>query len=293
MVRGSCLCGAVKYEADAPFKWMAYCHCSMCRKSTGGLFDTGLGVPMPQFRWTSGHEAITNYASSPNSHRSFCRHCGSAVPFELQHSSVMLMPAGGLDDDPGVQPQAHIFVRDKSPCKVIDDGLPQFATWPEGENGPTVERPAPALKPGVTVGSCLCGSVAFEFDGAPTRMTNCHCSRCRKSRGTEHGSNFFVSQDRFRWMRGLDKVKKYKVPDAKFYSTAFCGECGSVLPAAFDAAKIYLVPVGSIDTPLTAKPSVQIYVASKAPWAKLSDTIPQFPEMPPREQMFELMFEPR
>jgi hypothetical protein len=252
MVRGSCLCGAVRYEADAPFKWMAHCHCSICR------------------------------------------HCGSDVPYEIQDGKeTMCIPAGSLDDDPGMRPQAHIFVRDKATCDVIYDSLPQFETRGKGSTSPIVDRVAPTLKSGVTQGSCLCGDIAYEFDGTPTRMTNCHCSRCRKSRGTAHATNVFVAQDKFRWTRGEAGLKTYKLPEAKFFNTCFCGNCGGVLPAFFEGAKIYLTPVGSIDTPLAAKPGVHIYVNNKAPWYAIHDTLPQFPDMPPREQMFALMFEPR
>jgi len=88
-------------------------------------------------------------------------------------------------------------------------------------------------------------------------------------------------------------LRTYKVPEAATFCTAFCSECGGVLPAAFNAIKIYLVPAGSVDTPLNVKPTVQIHTASKAPWAIINETIPQYPEMPPREQIFTLMFEKR
>ena len=37
MVRGSCLCGGVRFEADE-IPIMTSCHCSMCRKAGGGAF---------------------------------------------------------------------------------------------------------------------------------------------------------------------------------------------------------------------------------------------------------------
>ncbi|MBC7984837.1 MAG: GFA family protein [Candidatus Obscuribacterales bacterium] len=291
MVHGSCLCGAVRYEADAPFKWMAYCHCSMCRKSEGGLFNTSLGVPKEQFRWISGETDIARYQSAEKSHRDFCKHCGSSVPHELQDNGIVGIPAGGLEDDPGIKPQAHIFVGSKSKSYVFSDSLPQFPTWPGGDSIPSVNRPAPELKADVVQGSCLCGGIAFEIDEQPTRMVNCHCSRCRRSRGTAHGTNFFVDKTKLRWVRGADKLKTYKVPDAKVFATSFCGDCGSVMPASFDAIGTYLVPVGSIDTPLTLTPAVNIQVGSKAPWFTVDDSLPQFEAMPPRERMAEFLFD--
>jgi len=292
-VQGSCLCGSIRYAADAPFEWMAYCHCSMCRKDTGGLFDTAVGVAKERFRWIAGMGAIMRYDSAENSHRAFCGHCGSSVPYDIQSSGIVGLPAGGLDDDPGIKPTMHIFVRDKSPSMVIRDALPQFAARPDDRDAEPVERPTPTLRQNVVQGSCLCGDIAYEFDGTPTRMVSCHCSRCRKSRGTAHGSNVFVAQEKFRWTRGADGVKTYRPPDAKFFTTCFCGRCGGLLPALFEVSKRYLVPAGSLDTPIATQPTVHLYVASKAPWFEICDAAPQFAEMPPRERLFELMFEPK
>jgi len=36
------------------------------------------------------------------------------------------IPAGTLDDDPGIRPQGHIFVEFKAPWFEITDPLPQF-----------------------------------------------------------------------------------------------------------------------------------------------------------------------
>jgi len=40
MIRGSCLCGKVKYEYDGEIEEIAMCHCSQCRKAQGGAFGT-------------------------------------------------------------------------------------------------------------------------------------------------------------------------------------------------------------------------------------------------------------
>ena len=35
MMRGSCLCGQVEFEADEPLRPVLACHCSQCRKTSG------------------------------------------------------------------------------------------------------------------------------------------------------------------------------------------------------------------------------------------------------------------
>ena len=41
-----------------------------------------------------------------------------------------------------------------------------------------------------------------------------------------------------------------------------------------------VVPAASIDTPFTPADLRHIFVASKAPWFEIHDTIPQWPEYP-------------
>ena len=60
-MKGSCLCGSVKYEIEPPFKIFQYCHCSRCRKFTGSVHSANLFVPLPQFKWLAGEEQVGKY----------------------------------------------------------------------------------------------------------------------------------------------------------------------------------------------------------------------------------------
>ena len=37
---GKCLCGAVRFRMRFPSKWVAHCHCTMCRRAHGAAFVT-------------------------------------------------------------------------------------------------------------------------------------------------------------------------------------------------------------------------------------------------------------
>lgn len=131
MVRGSCLCGGVKFEAtEVPL--IALCHCSMCRKANGAAFESGAAVPAGDFRWTQGEDLIQLYESSPGNRRAFCRVCGSRAPSRSRDGSIYYVPAGLLDDDPGVRPALHMFVGSKAPWWEITDELPRFEEWVPG-----------------------------------------------------------------------------------------------------------------------------------------------------------------
>ena len=133
MLKGSCLCGGVSYQVDGEIGPMAHCHCSMCRKHHGASFVTFVGVERSGFRWVKGEELVARYQSSPGHERGFCRTCGSNLPVPWAPGAEKLyIPAGTLDDDPGVRPAVHIFVASKAPWVEISDELPQFDEYPSG-----------------------------------------------------------------------------------------------------------------------------------------------------------------
>ncbi len=45
--------------------------------------------------------------------------------------SVVSLPLGALDTDPGIRPQMHVYVASKAPWYTISDDLPQFAEFPK------------------------------------------------------------------------------------------------------------------------------------------------------------------
>jgi len=131
MVRGSCLCGSIRFELSE-VRLITLCHCSMCRKSNGAPFEASAFVPTEDFRWVAGEERIETYESSPGTRRTFCRACGSRGPFPAPDGKHVVVPAGLLDDDPGVRPALHMFVGSKAPWWEIRDDLPQFEEWVPG-----------------------------------------------------------------------------------------------------------------------------------------------------------------
>jgi hypothetical protein len=279
MVRGSCLCGDVAWQAEGPFELMSHCHCSMCRKSHGTGFSTAVAAPAAGFRVLRGESGVARSESSPGTFRSFCPRCGSMLWGASGERAFM--PAGCLDDDPGVRPIAHIFVASKAPWDEISDALPCLDTMPE-EFGREVPRPAPPpAAPGRVQGSCCCGAVAFELEGALSEMRHCHCSRCRKARAAAHATNVIAKQSALRWLRGEELAMSYKVPDARFFTNCFCRRCGSKLPRVDAEREMAIVPAGSLDHDPGARPQMRIFVDSKAPWHEITDSLPRFAAAPP------------
>ena len=130
-------------------------------------------------------------------------------------------------------------------------------------------------------GSCLCRGIEFEMTAAPTRVNHCHCSRCRKTRGSGHATNLLVPLDGFRFLRGEELLTKYHVPEAKYFEHWFCSVCGSTMPRFDEARGIGIIPLGAFDEDPGVRPERHIHVASKAPWETIHDDLPQFDAGPP------------
>jgi hypothetical protein len=129
-------------------------------------------------------------------------------------------------------------------------------------------------------GSCLCGAVRYELTQDPAWAHNCHCSRCRKTRGSAFASNLFVALDGVRFSRGGDQLQSYKPPDAERFTHVFCRHCGSSLPWVNEARGVVVVPMGSLDEHPGITPRANIFVESKAPWFTITDDLPQHPGPP-------------
>lgn len=112
---GSCLCGAVKITFAEPPKETGACHCSMCRKWTGGVY---LAIPCAAGNATiSGEDNIGTYPSSDWAERTFCKTCGSSLFYRLTapgpHQGDMFIGMGLLDQPNGVTLTEEIFYDEK------------------------------------------------------------------------------------------------------------------------------------------------------------------------------------
>ena len=128
-------------------------------------------------------------------------------------------------------------------------------------------------------GSCLCGAVRYEAEGEAGNFFHCHCSRCRKSSGTGHASNVFVSTDELKFSGDTDQIRQFKVPDARFFERSFCATCGGPLPKFVAAGGFALIPAGTLDSDNDIHPTARIYQASRTRWS-CEDTLPAYDEFP-------------
>ena len=76
--KGSCACGAIRYEVKGSPFVAVHCHCESCRKTTGSPMTSYFGVGRSQVTW-QGSRCF--YNSSPGVTRGFCGTCGTPVHY--------------------------------------------------------------------------------------------------------------------------------------------------------------------------------------------------------------------
>ncbi len=129
-VRGSCLCGQLKYEIEQISDDIDHCHCKFCQKATGAAFGSYTNVDPKDFHWLAGEDTAAHYQSSPHSGRLFCPSCGSLIASTIEGGKALAVTLGTLDEQPVANSGHHIFVRSKVPWYEITDGLPQHDAYP-------------------------------------------------------------------------------------------------------------------------------------------------------------------
>jgi hypothetical protein len=130
MLTGSCLCGSVVYEADAPAGPIVHCHCQTCRKTHGTAFSSVTNVPRERFRFVKGEELLNAFESSPGKFRKFCSRCGSHIVAERISQPTVLLRLGCLDTPIDDNPRAHIWRSDAASWYDPKLELPEFPQAP-------------------------------------------------------------------------------------------------------------------------------------------------------------------
>ncbi len=124
---GGCLCGAVRYRADADPIRVVSCHCGTCRRVSGAAFMTFVHFAADRFTWT-GREP-QRYRSSAEAERGFCPVCGSTLSMrEAVLADRVQVSLGSLDRPDLVRPDDHVWTASQLPWLELVDDRPRFAT---------------------------------------------------------------------------------------------------------------------------------------------------------------------
>lgn len=124
MLKGKCNCNTVSFEIDTLVQDVFVCHCSICRRSTGG---TGIAVTVVRnnsFHWLTGKEQISLWSKPGHDWQtSFCSICGSTLPGKNDEHNMYIPVSLFCDGVENLKVAHHLFVGSKAAWEEIgDDG---------------------------------------------------------------------------------------------------------------------------------------------------------------------------
>jgi hypothetical protein len=106
---GRFLCGRVSYAAEMVEPHFHACHCSMCRRWSGGPgFAAAVGSVV-----FDGEPGITRYGSSEWAERGFCATCGTSLFYRLKEPDQYILWVGTFDDPSLFELAGEIYVDEK------------------------------------------------------------------------------------------------------------------------------------------------------------------------------------
>lgn len=127
---GGCQCGAVRYEVTGEPLDTGYCHCSICRRLSGGPAQVYAEFPAAAVRYIKGAPSI--YRSSASAQRRFCPTCGGHLEFrDRDHPESISIEVTTLDRPEDLPPRRHIFEADRLSWFRVADDLPRHARGEE------------------------------------------------------------------------------------------------------------------------------------------------------------------
>lgn len=129
MIKGSCCCGSVKFHIKEKPRMMGTCHCSRCRKASGG---TLVFVARDSLEWIEGRELVATYVPNPpfKYNRCFCSKCGTSLGEILSSEEIFPIAANCFDDDPIVRNEFHEHVSDRPEWYEICENTLTFTGYP-------------------------------------------------------------------------------------------------------------------------------------------------------------------
>jgi hypothetical protein len=125
-------------------------------------------------------------------------------------------------------------------------------------------------------GSCHCGSVRYEAEVDPSRVTICHCTDCQALTGSAYRVSVPVRREDFMLRAGAPTVYLKTAESGARRAQAFCGHCGSPL-YTYDAddPSAYGLRVGCIAQRRLLVPSKQVWCRSALPWTMSIEALPR------------------
>ncbi len=128
MLKGSCLCGGVRYEYHGEIQEISMCHCSQCRKAQGSAFVAVCPIDSDKFEFTKGSDLLKEFRAVSNKARVFCSNCGSPIYSARDDlPSVKRLRIGTIETSFECAKKYHIYSESRAAWDEITDQHPTYS----------------------------------------------------------------------------------------------------------------------------------------------------------------------
>lgn len=130
--RGSCLCGAVTYEAKGDPVVALQCHCLDCQKASGAGHVAFAAFPEANVTITGTLKKFSTKADSGHmSNRFFCPECGSWVAGRPESApGIVAFSMATMDGASSFPIQFRVYDKRRRDWDVVDAAIPAFPGMP-------------------------------------------------------------------------------------------------------------------------------------------------------------------
>ncbi|MEM9222709.1 MAG: GFA family protein [Pseudomonadota bacterium] len=110
-IAARCICGAVAFTASTTAQSLHACHCSTCRRWSGGVY---MGIEVSDIRFEpQGNEKLGVFRSSEWAERLFCRECGACLIWRMSDGSYQVVSIAALDPQEDLPLGSELFVDER------------------------------------------------------------------------------------------------------------------------------------------------------------------------------------
>ena len=132
-IKGSCLCGQLRYTANAEPIFTGVCHCTDCQKESGTAFNIVVAVPQSAVSIQGSPKSYSTKGDSGKANvRKLCPNCGSTILSEPEAmAGASIIRAGTLDDPSWLKPTMEIYCDSAQPWVELGGGMKRFGKMPQ------------------------------------------------------------------------------------------------------------------------------------------------------------------
>ncbi len=134
------------------------------------------------------------------------------------------------------------------------------------------------MEPDARRGSCACGDVAFEVQGAPLIVHGCHCLDCQRLSGGPFVVHAWIEARRVKLLSGRLATRRLFGGSGRRREVASCENCGTAVWSRYEAAPgdTLFVRVATLERSDELPPQVHLFTRSKRSWVELPSGVPSF-----------------